>query len=65
MSIYEMNEYRYPDKKEEQSRPGQENPMKKDDHSPEALGRFFAGHFITPQEEAGPSRVTRAKVRRR
>ena len=65
MSIYEMNEYRYPDKKEEPSRPGQENPMKKDDHSPEALGRFFAGHFITPQEEAGPSRVTRAKVRRR
>lgn len=60
MSIYEMNEYRYPEAKELNSVPGQELPLKKDDHSPEALGRFFAGHFETPQEEAKPARVTRA-----
>lgn len=60
MSIYEMNEYRYPDEKEQNSVPGQEKPLKKDDHSPEALGRFFASHFSTPQEDAGPGRVSRA-----
>lgn len=64
MSIYEMNEYRYPEEKEMNSIPGQEKPLKKDDHSPEALGRFFEGHFSTPQEDAGPSRVSRANMRR-
>lgn len=63
MSIYEMNEYRYPEEKELNSTPGQELPLKKDDHSPEALGRFFAGHFETPQESAGPARVSRANIR--
>ena len=65
MSIYEMNEYRYPDVKELNSVPGQELPLKKDDHAPEALGRFFAGHFSTPQEDAGPSRVSRASFGRK
>lgn len=65
MTIYEMNEYRYPDKKELNSVPGQENPQKKDDHTPEALGRFFAGHFKTPQEEAGPGRSSKAAFKRR
>ncbi len=64
MSIYEMNEYRYPDEKEFNSVPGQEKPLKKDDHSPEALGRFFEGHFSTPQEDAGPGRVSRANLGR-
>ncbi|QYW00804.1 terminase [Gordonia phage Madi] len=63
MSIYEMNEYRYPEEKELNSTPGQELPLKKDDHSPEALGRFFAGHFTVPQEDAGPARVSRANIR--
>lgn len=65
MSIYEMNEYRYPDEKELNSVPGQEKPLKKDDHSPEALGRFFAGHFSTPQDDAGPGRVSRASFGRK
>lgn len=64
MSIYEMNEYRYPEEKEMNSVPGQEKPLKKDDHSPEALGRFFEGHFSTPQADAGPARVSRATMRR-
>ncbi len=63
MSIYEMNEYRYPEEKEYNSVPGQEKPLKKDDHSPEALGRFFAGHFSTPQEDAGPGRISKAKFK--
>lgn len=64
MSIYEMNEYRYPEEKELNSTPGQEKPLKKDDHSPEALGRFMEGHFSTPQEDAGGARVSRANMRR-
>lgn len=40
--IYEMGEYRYPDQKSE-IRPAAEEPLKKDDHGPEALGRFYAG----------------------
>lgn len=42
--INDMNAYRYPETKQEgQNAP--ENPMKKDDHGPEALGRFYAGYF--------------------
>ena len=55
--IREMNVYRYPEKPS--SRKNQtnenENPMKKDDHAPEALGRFFRGHF-GPRELRGRSR---------
>jgi hypothetical protein len=41
--VREMNDYRYPENKSERNE--QEAPMKKDDHAPEALGRFFAGYF--------------------
>lgn len=41
--IRELQDYRYPETKSELN--GQENPMKKDDHAPEALGRFFGGHY--------------------
>lgn len=45
-TIREFNEYRYPKSAEEAAKGNlPENPMKKDDHTPEALGRFFAGHF--------------------
>lgn len=64
MCIYEFQEYRYPEAKEQNSTKSQENPMKKDDHTPEALGRFFKGFFGTPQQKAGASRTERAKVRR-
>lgn len=43
--IREMNAYRYPDNKSEHDRNAPENPLKKDDHAPEALGRFFMGYF--------------------
>jgi hypothetical protein len=42
--IREMQDYRYPETKLE-SHNAQENPLKKDDHAPEALGRFFGGHY--------------------
>lgn len=61
-TIREMQEYRYPDTKTEEQN-ARENPLKKDDHAPEALGRFFAGHF----NEANPRGVAkqrRAKARR-
>jgi hypothetical protein len=48
-TIREFNDYRYPKSVEEAAQLGSSNipeaPMKKDDHTPEALGRFFAGKF--------------------
>lgn len=46
-TIREMNDYRYPETKEEANRSESELPLKKDDHAPEALGRFFKGYFGT------------------
>jgi len=61
--IYEMNEYRFPDNNSE-TRPNKEEPMDKDDHGPEALGRFFRGHYGPPTGGAakGRARVSKAKV---
>lgn len=42
--IREFSEYRYPDRKNDERDPN-ENPMKKDDHTPEALGRFFIAYY--------------------
>ena len=44
-TIEDMLNYRYPEKQSDR-KPAQkrfDSPMKKDDHGPEALGRFFAG----------------------
>ena len=56
-TIEDMLNYRYPEKKveSETSTKRYENPMKKDDHGPEALGRYFAGRFGT----FGKSNATR------
>lgn len=43
-TIREMNDYRYAENKSEATN-DREAPMKKDDHAPEALSRFFAGNF--------------------
>lgn len=45
--IREMDAYRYPERKGDSDANEKEAPMKKDDHAPEALGRFFGGHFGT------------------
>lgn len=43
--IADMDAYRYPDTKGERGTNDPEEPMKKDDHGPEALGRFMRGYF--------------------
>ena len=55
-TIADMLNYRYPDKRNQQDSNSPENPLKKDDHGPEALGRFFAGHW-GPQTKSRRSRV--------
>lgn len=62
--IREMQDYRYPDTKEE-AKNNEEKPMKKDDHTPEALGRFFAGYFGTPTAQGGRTRVHKADIGRK
>lgn len=41
----EFGLYRYPENRKEEDKNDPEAPLKKDDHTPEALGRFFAGYF--------------------
>lgn len=55
--IREMSVYRYPDNKKEVDKNSPELPLKKDDHSPEALGRLIAGKFLTPQRQAMRART--------
>lgn len=64
-TISDFLNYRYPDTKNEQDKNAPENPMKRDDHAPEALGRFFAGHFGTNERRSGKARSTQATMRRR
>lgn len=61
--IRELNDYRYAETKEEALSSPKEEPMKKDDHGPEALGRFFAGHYgITAEGAGGRARVSKARI---
>lgn len=63
--IKDMNDYRYPETRDQQDKNAPENPMKKDDHGPEALGRFFAGHMGTPAQGArARARSTEARITR-
>lgn len=62
---WEMREgYRWPTKRTEASN-DREMPLSKDDHGPEALGRFFRGHYGLPgKEKKGRTRVSKARVKR-
>lgn len=61
--IREMNDYRYPDTKEESLKSAPEQPMDKDDHGPEALGRFFRGYYGGPSANSGNRpRVKKANI---
>lgn len=64
-TIRELNDYRYPEMSERASRnrSAPENPVKKDDHTPEALGRLFSGLFGSPNSSIRATQ-SRAKVRR-
>jgi hypothetical protein len=60
--IREFSAYRYPDRKDTiLGDEAHENPMKKDDHTPEAFGRFLAGWEGTPAHMGG-SNNARAKL---
>lgn len=51
--IRELNDYRYKETHEsavERGRHAPEEPMDKDDHAPEALGRFFSGFYGKPDK---------------
>lgn len=62
-TIREFLDYRYPEDKSE-LREAPELPLKRDDHTPEALGRFFRGFFGTPDQQATKTRARRATIRR-
>lgn len=64
--LREMQEYRYPETREESTRAEPELPLDKDDHGPEALGRFFRGYFGGPPEpsrQKGRARMRKVKVK--
>jgi hypothetical protein len=64
-TIFEMAEYRYPKEKSEQVETSTKRfdlPMKKDDHTPEALGRFLAGKYHSAAAQyGGGTRITKAQ----
>lgn len=60
--IREMDAYRYPTTSGEATGNAKEEPMKKDDHTPEALGRFMRGHY-GDSVEGGRARVRKASMR--
>lgn len=49
-TITDFLDYRYPEKRKDADKNSPEKPMSKNDHGPEALGRFYAGHFGTPDK---------------
>lgn len=61
-TINDMLNYRYPDRRVQVEANTPENPMKKDDHGPEALGRFYAGFFGTPDRQARRARARRSNL---
>jgi hypothetical protein len=62
---WEMREgYRWPQHKTE-VRNDSELPMDKDNHGPEALGRFFKGYYDAIGREVRRTRQGRVKIRRR
>jgi hypothetical protein len=60
---WEMREgYRWPEHKSE-IKSDSENPLDKDNHGPEALGRFFRGYFGIPSETQTKQRTRVSKGR--
>jgi hypothetical protein len=65
-TIREMGQYKYPEtaeKASERGRSAPEVPEKKDDHTPEALGRLFSGLFGKPYRSSG-ARQSTAQIRK-
>lgn len=55
--------YRWPEHKSE-TKNASENPLNKDDHGPEALGRFVKGHMEKHTEKRSSARQSRVRSRR-
>ena len=55
--IREMQDYRYPETKDEENKRNPKNPndepLDKDNHGPEALGRFYRGYFGKIERPSG------------
>lgn len=64
-TIREFNDYRYPKGEEKRDKNNQENPLKKDDHTPEALGRFYQGFYGEPEQTSGTTTVRKGRFARR
>lgn len=62
MTVHEFGAYRYPENKRDQDKNDTELPMKKDDHTPEALGRFFAGYYGKRKDGNGRARVRQSNL---
>ena len=62
-TIREMNDYRYPETSKESNRNPKDMPLDKDNHCPEALGRFYRGRFGVPESAAaGGTRVAKTRM---
>lgn len=61
-TIREMSSYKYPENRRSGDSNSPENPEKKNDHAPEALGRFFAGYFGVNKKRDRKTQLTTAKV---
>jgi hypothetical protein len=59
--VREFNDYRYPEQKEDSDNNSPENPMKKDDHTPEALGRLMNALY-GPQELQGGATIASSNM---
>lgn len=65
-TIEDMLNYRYPEKRKDDTYTSNfENPLKKDDHGPEALGRMFAGLLGSYGKPASGARVHQATFSRK
>lgn len=65
-TIREFNDYRYPETSKESNRNPKDQPLDKDNHCPEAMGRFYRGHYGDPNmaREGGGARVARSTLSR-
>jgi hypothetical protein len=65
-TIREMSDYRYPKTSSEALRNPKDKPLDKDNHCPEALGRFYRGRYGDPGgvREGGGARVARSNLSR-
>lgn len=52
--IREFNDYRYPENKNDADKNDAELPMKKDDHTPEALGRLLRALYGAEDQQGAP-----------